>query len=327
MTLKYRRLGNSGLKVSEIGLGSWLTYGEAVEKQNAIDCIHTAYELGINFFDTANAYNRGEAEKVVGEALQPFQRESYVLATKVFFPMGDGPNDHGLSRKHIIEQCDASLRRLEVDYIDLYQCHRYDQDTPTEETLRALDDLVQQGKILYYGVSEWSAAQLNEAIHITEQKKLRPLISNQPIYNMLVRYIEKEVLPVSDRQGIGQVVFSPLAQGILTGKYKPGQTIPSDSRAANDDVNHWINSYLNDDVLECVSRLEQLAKKELGVKLSQLAVAWILRQPGVSSAIVGASRPQQVQENAAASGIALSDDLLNEIESILKEIDGFVPIW
>jgi voltage-dependent potassium channel beta subunit len=324
--MKYRRLGNSGLKVSEIGLGSWLTYGAAVEKQNAIDCIHHAYELGINFFDTANAYNRGESEKVVGEAIKSFPRESYVLATKVFFPMGDGPNDRGLSRKHIIEQCDASLKRLGVEYIDLYQCHRFDAETPTEETLRTLDDLARQGKILYYGVSEWTAAQITDAVHITKAKNLQPLVSNQPIYNMLVRYIEKEVLPVSDKEGIGQVVFSPLAQGILTGKYKPGQAIPSDSRAANDEINRWIKSYLNDDVLSRVAKLEQIAS-DLGCKLSQLAVAWVLRQPGVSSAIVGASRPEQITENVKALDVELSEATLNDIESVLKEIDGFVPIW
>jgi len=324
--MNYRRLGNSGLKVSEIGLGSWLTYGAAVERQNAIDCIRRAYELGVNFFDTANAYNRGESEKVVGEAIRSFPRESYVLATKVFFPMGDGPNDRGLSRKHIIEQCEASLKRLGVDYIDLYQCHRYDEETPVEETLRALDDLVRQGKILYYGVSEWTAAQITDAVHIANEKRLHPIVSNQPIYNMLVRYIEKEVLPVSVRSGIGQVVFSPLAQGILTGKYKPGHRIPPDSRAANDDINRWIKSYLNDDVLTRVAKLETIAS-DLGCKLSQLAVAWVLRQPGVSSAIVGASRPSQIEENVGALDVRLTDDTLDEIEAILKEIDGFVPIW
>lgn len=325
--MEYRRLGESGLKVSEIGLGSWLTYGDTVGNQNAKDIIHKAYDSGINFFDTANAYNRGEAEKVVGEALADIPRESYVLATKVFFPMGEGPNDRGLSRKHIIEQCNASLKRLGVDYIDLYQCHRFDKETPTEETLRALDDLVSQGKILYYGVSEWTAEQITDAVHITKEKNLRPLVSNQPIYNMLVRYIEKEVLPTSERHGMGQVVFSPLAQGILTGKYKPGQGIPEGTRASNDGINRWIKSYLKDEILERVARLEKIAQDDLGVKLSQLALAWILRQPGVSSAIVGASRPSQVVENVKATEINLTPDLLEEIEAILKEIDGFTPIW
>lgn len=324
--MNYRRLGNSGLKVSEIGLGSWLTYGESVDNKNAIDCIHRAYELGINFFDTANAYNQGEAEKVVGEALKEFSRSSYVLATKLYFPMGDGPNERGLSRKAIIEQCDASLKRLGVDYIDLYQCHRFDEETPVEETIRALDDLVTQGKILYYGVSEWSALQIQEAVNITKEYKLHPMVSNQPIYNMLVRYIEKDVLPVSQKEGIGQVVFSPLAQGILTGKYKPGKVLPANSRAANDSINTWINSYMRNDVLECIAQLENTANN-MGIKLSQLAIAWILRQPGVSSTIVGASRPGQIDENVKASGIELPADVLAEIEQILTKIDGFVPIW
>ncbi len=326
MTLKYRRLGNSGLKVSEIALGSWLTYGETVEQENAINCIHQAYELGINFFDTANAYNRGEAEKVVGKALKDYERSSYVLATKLYFPMGDEPNQRGLSRKAVIEQCDASLKRLGVEYIDLYQCHRFDTETPVEETLRALDDLVSQGKILYYGVSEWSAQQIQQAADIVKQYRLHPIVSNQPIYNMLVRYIEKEVLPVSVKEGIGQVVFSPLAQGILTGKYKPGKQLPNDSRAANNQINRWIQSYLRDDVLSCIQRLENLSS-ELGLQLSQLAIAWILRQPGVSSAIIGASRPSQIAENVKASGVVLTEDVLTEIESILNEVDRFVPIW
>ncbi|TMN21451.1 aldo/keto reductase [Lentibacillus cibarius] len=322
--MKYRRLGNSGLKVSEIGLGSWLTYDESTKQNTAEACIHRAYELGVNFFDTANVYNHGEAEKVVGKALKAYPRTSYVLASKVYFPMGDGPNDRGLSRKHIMEQCDASLKRLGVDYLDLYQCHRFDKETPTEETLLALDDLVRQGKILYYGTSEWSAAQLTEATHITKERNLNSIVSNQPIYNMLVRYIEKEVLPVSQKNGIGQVVFSPLAQGVLSGKYKPGQGAPTDSRAANDNSNLHIKKYLNDKVLEQVMKLNHIAQ-ELGVKLSQLAIAWVLRQPGISSAIVGASRPPQIEENVRATDITLTDDVLREIEIVLKEINQFVP--
>ncbi|GMA63400.1 aldo/keto reductase family protein [Alicyclobacillus fastidiosus] len=324
--MKYRNLGGSGVKVSEVSLGSWLTYGTATERETAIACIERAYDLGINFFDTSNAYNHGEAEKVVGEALQKYPRNSYVLATKVFFPMGDGPNDRGLSRKHIVEQCDASLMRLGLDYIDLYQCHRYDPATPLEETLWALDDLITQGKVLYAGVSEWSAAQIANAKAIEAKRNLRPLVSNQPIYNMLVRYIEKEVLPTCESFGIGQVVFSPLAQGILTGKYKPGQGVPAGTRAANSETNHWINSYLRDDVLTSVQKLEGIAK-ELGASLSQLAIAWTLRQPGVSSAIIGASRVSQVEENVKAVDVVLGSDVLGEIEAVLKEIDGFVPIW
>ncbi|GEO24631.1 voltage-gated potassium channel [Alicyclobacillus acidoterrestris] len=324
--MKYRNLGVSGVKVSEVSLGSWLTYGTATERETAMACIDQAYELGINFFDTANAYNQGEAEKVVGEALRKYPRHSYVLATKVYFPMGEGPNDRGLSRKHIIEQCEASLQRLGLDYIDLYQCHRYDESTPLEETLWALDDLITQGKVLYAGVSEWSAAQIANAKAIEAKRNLRPLVSNQPIYNMLVRYIEKEVLPTCASFGIGQIVFSPLAQGILTGKYKPGQGVPEGTRAANRETNHWISSYLRDDVLMSVQKLENIAQS-IGASLSQLAIAWTLRQPGVSSAIIGASRVSQVEENVKAVDVVLSDDVLAEIEKILQEIDGFVPIW
>lgn len=323
--MKYRRLGNSGLKISEIGLGSWLTYGKAVSNQTAQECIHRAYELGINFFDTANAYEAGKAEEVLGEALKHYPRSSYVVATKLFFPMGAGPNERGLSRKHIMEQCDASLKRLGLEYIDLYQCHRFDPEVPIEETLYALDDLVRQGKILYAGVSEWSAAQIEHAVGIGRANHLRPLISNQPIYNMLERYIEKEVLPVCSEKGIGQIVFSPLAQGILTGKYKPNTEKPTDSRAANDSVNGVINSYFRNDVLESVQKLNHLAG-ELGVTLSQLALVWILRHPGISSAIIGASRPQQIEENVKAVDIELSEDVLREIEQILVEIKDFAPL-
>lgn len=323
--MKYSRLGNSGMKVSRIGLGSWLTYGTATEKEAAIACVDRAYELGINFFDTANAYNSGSAEIFLNEALSKYSRNSYVLATKVFFPMGTGPNDRGLSRKHIIEQCEASLRRLGVDYIDLYQCHRYDSEVPVEETMRALDDLVSQGKILYAGVSEWTAAQITDAVSIGKRLNLHPLVSNQPIYNMFVRYIEDEVLAVSEREGLGQVVFSPLAQGILTGKYKPENPIPSDSRAANDNTNFIIKSYLEDRVLHCVQELDKVAMDQ-GIKLSQLALAWVLRQEGVSSAIIGASRPTQVEENVQAVDIRLSEDVLQQIDKILEQVKEFEPL-
>ncbi|MDF2646224.1 MAG: voltage-gated potassium channel [Paenibacillus sp.] len=322
--MKYRNVGNSGLKVSEISLGSWLTYGTAAEQKAADACIAKAFESGINFFDTANAYNRGEGEKAMGAALKPYERSSYVLSSKVYFPMGEGPNDRGLSRKHIFEQCEASLKRLGVDYIDLYFCHRYDIHTPLEETLRALDDLAAQGKIMYAAVSEWSGAQITEAAGIAERLRLRPLISNQPIYNMFERYIEREVLPVSAQKGLGQVVFSPLAQGILTGKYKLGQPIPTESRAANDSVNGVINSYLNDQVLQVVHELEQVAQ-QLHISLSQLALAWILRQPGVSSALIGATRPEQIEENVKAVDVELGTETLEQIEIILKQVANFSP--
>ena len=322
--MKYRNLGRTGLKVSEIGLGSWLTYGTAAEQKAADLCIEAAFEQGINFFDTANAYNRGEGEKAMGAALSKYERSSYVLSTKVFFPMGDGPNDRGLSRKHIVEQCEASLKRLGTDYIDVYFCHRYDNETPVEETLRALDDLTAQGKILYAGVSEWTAAQIASAAAISDRRNLRPLASNQPIYNLFERYIEDEVLPVSEQTGLGQVVFSPLAQGILTGKYKPGQKPAEGTRAADSSVNQVIGSYLRDDVLNVTQELNQLAES-LDLKLSQLALAWILRQKGVSSAIIGASRAEQVRENAAASGVVLSTETLAKMERILEPVKDFAP--
>ncbi|MBD0380113.1 aldo/keto reductase family protein [Paenibacillus sedimenti] len=322
--MRYRNVGNSGLKVSEIGLGSWLTYGTAAEQKAADACMEKAFESGINFFDTANAYNRGEGEKAMGAALKAYPRSSYVLSSKVYFPMDSGPNDRGLSRKHIMEQCEASLKRLGVDYLDLYFCHRYDANTPLEETLRALDDLTAQGKILYAAVSEWSAAQIAEAAGITERLRLRPLISNQPIYNMFERYIEREVIPVSERKGLGQIVFSPLAQGILTGKYKPGQPLPTDSRAANDSVNGVIKSYLNDQVLQCVEDLNQVAQR-LEISLSQLALAWVLRQPNVSSALIGATKPDQIAENVKAVNVRLEPETIEQIEGILKQVAGFAP--
>jgi aryl-alcohol dehydrogenase-like predicted oxidoreductase len=317
--MKYRKLGKSGLKVSEIGLGSWLTYGTATAADTAKDCIVKAYDLGINFFDSANAYNNGEAERVMGAALQAYPRSSYVLATKVFFPMGPGPNDRGLSRKHIMEQCEASLKRLGTDYIDLYQCHRYDANT-----LRALDDLTAQGKILYAGISEWSGAQITDAVRTGQRLNLRPLVSNQPIYNMFERYIEQEVIPVCEAEGLGQIVFSPLAQGVLTGKYKPGQAAPADSRAANDKTNGVINSYMREEVLVAAAKLEQLAAG-LDAALSQLALAWILRQSNVSSAIIGASRPAQVEENAKAVDLELTAEILAEIEAIMAPLKSFAP--
>ncbi len=314
--MEYRRLGKTGVKVSEISLGSWLTYGGYVEEEKATSSIDKAYDLGINFFDTANVYMRGEAEIVVGKALKKYPRDSYVLATKVFWPMGDGPNDRGLSRKHVIEQCHASLKRLGTDYVDLYYCHRFDPETPVEETLRALDDLVRQGKVLYVGVSEWTAEQITEAIHIADKKLLDRIVVNQPQYSMLERYIEKEVLPVSEKYGIGQVVWSPLAQGVLTGKYKKGAAVPQGSRAAQENYGALFG-LLTDENLDKVERLKEIAADN-ELTMAQLALAWILRQKGVSSAIVGASRPEQLEENVKASGVKLSTETLQTIEEILN---------
>jgi len=312
--MKYRRLGGSGLKVSEISLGSWLTYGGYVERENAVNAIKTAYDLGINFFDTANVYEKGAAEELVGKALKAYPRESYVLATKAFWPMGEGPNDRGLSRKHIIEQANASLKRLGHEYVDIFYCHRHDPETPIQETLRALDDLVRQGKVLYVGVSEWQASQIAEALGVADRYLLDRIVVNQPIYNMFERYIEKEIMPLSERSGIGQVVFSPLAQGLLTGKYTSASDIPTDSRAAKIE---WVRKGITDERIKQVQQLEIIAD-ELGISVGNLALAWILRNSNVASALVGASRPEQVTENAKASGIELSEDILKQIEDILK---------
>lgn len=313
--MKYRRLGNSGLKVSEISLGSWLTYGKTVEDNTAEKTIHKAYELGINFFDSANVYERGEGERVMAGALKEYPRESYVITTKAFWPMGEGPNDRGLSRKHVIEQANASLKRMNLDYVDIFYCHRYDPETPVEETLRAIDDLIRQGKILYAGVSEWSAVQIEEAVRVADKFLLDRIVVNQPVYNMLNRYIEKEVIPVSSKHGIGQVVFSPLAQGILTGKYK-GNTIPEDSRASNAEINNFMKGMLTETTFTKVEQLEKIAK-ELVITLPSLALAWILRQPNVSSALIGASRPSQVEENVKAVEIELTSEVIEKIEGIL----------
>lgn len=313
--MKYRRLGRTGLKVSEISLGSWLTYGKSVEDNTATKTIHKAYDLGINFFDSANVYEQGEGEKVLSKALKGFPRESYVITTKAFWPMGEGPNDRGLSRKHVYEQVHNSLKRMDLDYVDIFYCHRYDPETPVEETLRVIDDLIRQGKILYAGVSEWSAAQIEEAVGIADQKLLDRIVVNQPVYNMLNRYIEKEVLPVSSKYGIGQVVFSPLAQGVLTGKYLGGQ-IPETSRAANDEINNGVKGMLTEEVLDKVRKLDEVAR-ELDTTLPALALAWILRQPMVTSALVGASRPEQIEANVKGSELELTADVLDKIEGIL----------
>jgi voltage-dependent potassium channel beta subunit len=312
--MQYRKLGRAGLKVSAISLGSWLTYGNSIESDQATRTIEKAYDLGINFFDTANMYARGEAEKIIGAALRRYPRESYVVATKVFWPMGEGPNDRGLSRKHVFEQAHASLKRLGLDYVDLYYCHRFDPETPIEETLRTIEDLVRQGKVLYVGVSEWSAAQIAQALHVADKYVLDRIVVNQPIYNMLNRYIEKDVIPLCAANGISQVVFSPLAQGVLTGKYKKDD-IPLDSRAADPRANKPIVGLLRDDVFEKVEKLRGVAD-QLGVKLSQLALAWILRQSNVASALIGATKPEQVEENVGALEVKLTDDAIARLDEI-----------
>ncbi len=314
--MQYRKLGKWGVKVSEVSLGSWLTFGHATDEETAAQCIYRAYELGINLFDTANVYAGGRAEEVMGKALKAFKRDSYVLATKVYFPMGNGPNDRGLSRKHIFEQCHASLKRLGTDYIDLYQCHRYDRDTPLEETVRAMGDLIRQGKILYWGVSEWSASQILDAVHLCQQMNIDPPVSNQPHYNMLGREIEKEVLPMCERVGMGNIVFSPLAQGVLTGKYQPGSPPPPDTRAADDSSNMFMRWLMSDEVLGKVQKLRPIAERN-GLTMAQMALAWCLRQPMVSSVIIGARKVSQIEDNVKASGVTLSPEDLRDIDIAL----------
>ncbi|WP_017727619.1 aldo/keto reductase family protein [Halalkalibacterium ligniniphilum] len=316
--MNYRRLGRSGLKVSEISLGSWLTYGKSVADNTAEKIIHRAYELGVNFFDSANVYEHGEGERVMAKALKSFPRTSYIITTKAFWPMGEGPNDRGLSRKHVIEQLHGSLKRMELDYVDIFYCHRYDPETPVEETLRAIDDLIRQGKILYAGVSEWTAAQIQEAITVADKYLLDRIVVNQPHYNLLSRSIEEEVIPVCEKLGIAQVVFSPLAQGLLTGKYKNGQ-IPQNSRLGNDEINRVAKRrYMSEDTFEKIGQLGKLAN-EINMSLSELALAWILRQPNIASALVGASRPEQIEANVKAIDRKLSIDTLIEIDRILEK--------
>ncbi|MFN8575488.1 MAG: aldo/keto reductase family protein [Candidatus Sericytochromatia bacterium] len=314
--MEYRRLGKTGIKVSEVSLGTWLTYGKTVEIESAKQCFKTAFEHGVNFFDTANIYAYGESEKVVGNILQDFNRSDIVLGTKVYFPMSQKVNDRGLSRKHIMESCNASLKRLKTDYIDLYQCHRYDTQSELEEVISAMDDLVKQGKVLYWGVSQWSAVQICDANHLSRfYNKTKP-VSNQPVYNMLNRSLEVDVMSLCEREGMGLVVWSPLAEGVLTGKYSGGK-IPEDSRAANTNSNMFIKNRLSSEKLEKVDQLVNIAK-ELEISMPQLALAWCLRRPELSSVIIGASKPEQVIDNVKASGIKLTDEVLDKIENILN---------
>jgi aryl-alcohol dehydrogenase-like predicted oxidoreductase len=307
----YRKLGRSDLTVSEIALGSWLTYGGGVGRERAESCVRRAFDLGINFIDTANVYAGGAAESFLGEALKDRPRGSYVLATKVFFPMS--PSDRGLSAVQIEKQLDASLKRLRVDHVDLYQCHRYDPATPLEETMAALTEAVRQGKTRYIGFSEWTPAQIRAALSLPGAR----FVSSQPQYSMLWRGPEAEVFPLCASEGIGQIVWSPLAQGILTGKYLPGKPPPADSRAASVEMGGFLKGRLEERALESVQRLAPIAR-DLGLSLAQLALAWVLRRPEVSSAIVGATRPEQVEENARASGVKLDPGTLGRIEAALQ---------
>ncbi|MER6577183.1 aldo/keto reductase family protein [Nonomuraea sp. NPDC001023] len=317
--MEFRHLGRSGLLVSEISYGNWLTHGSQVEEDAAKLCVQAALDEGITTFDTADVYAGTKAEEVLGRALKGVRRESLEIFTKVYWPTGPGKNDRGLSRKHITESIHASLRRLQTDYVDLYQAHRFDNETPLEETLKTFDDLVRQGKVLYVGVSEWTAEQIGRALKIADEMGFDRIVSNQPQYSMLWRVIEAEVVPLSEREGIGQIVWSPIAQGVLTGKYLPGQQPPQGSRATDASGSAMIARYMNDDVLTRVQELRPIAD-DLGLTMAQLAVAWVLQNPNVSSAIVGATRPEQVRDNVKAAGVKLEDDVLKRIDDVLGTV-------
>ena len=316
--MEFRRLGRSGLSVSEIAYGNWITHGNQVEEDAAHACVRAALDAGITTFDTADVYAGTRAESVLGRALQGIRRESYELFTKAYWPTGPGSNDRGLGRKHLLESCEASLRRLGTDHLDLYQAHRFDRGTPLEETMLAYADLVRQGKVLFVGVSEWTAQQIADAAALARELRV-PLVSNQPQYSMLWRVIEAEVVPVCDREGLGQIVWSPIAQGVLTGKYRPGQAPPEGSRATDETGRTFIRRMMEDRVLERVQRLRPVAD-ECGLSMAQLAVAWVLQNPSVSAAIIGASRPEQVVENVKAAGVRLEAGVLRRIDEILGDV-------
>ncbi|PWI40986.1 aldo/keto reductase family protein [Streptomyces sp. ICBB 8177] len=323
--MEYRHLGRSGLVISEIAYGNWLTHGSQVEEDAATACVRAALDAGITSFDTADVYAGTRAESVLGRALKGERREGLEIFTKVFWPTGPGHNDRGLSRKHIMESIDNSLRRLQTDHVDLYQAHRFDLSTPLEETMEAFADVVRAGKAHYIGVSEWTADQIRRAHALARELRV-PLVSSQPQYSMLYRVIESEVVPACEELGIGQIVWSPIAQGVLTGKYQPGKQPPAGSRATDDKGGaDMIGRFLRDEVLERVARLRPLAE-ETGLSLAQLAVAWVLRQPGVCAAIVGASRPEQVTENAKAAGVRLDAELLKRIDEIIAPVAVTDPL-
>lgn len=323
--MQYRHLGKWGVQISTVGLGSWLTFGLHVDDDVAAECVKIAFDEGVNWFDTADAYANGQAEEVFGKILQDYRRESFVLATKVWAPVGPGVNDRGLSAKHIREQCHASLRRLRMDYIDLYQCHRPDPGTPVEETIRAMEDLAREGKILYWGCSEWPASLLQEAHDTAYRIGARPLASNQPRYSLLWRNPEPEVFPTTQKLGIGNVVFSPLAHGVLTGKYLPGQAPPPDSRGADEAKNKIMTDlYLKDTHLKRVQKLGKLADR-MGITTAQLALAWCLKHPAVTSIIAGVTKVSQWQDNIAAADIELPDDIYRKCCELFPLPESLAP--
>jgi aryl-alcohol dehydrogenase-like predicted oxidoreductase len=312
--VEYRRLGRSDLTVPEICLGSWLTYGSAVDADKGRACVQRALDLGINFFDTANVYGGGGAERFLGEALSGVDRSSYLLATKAFFPMS--PTDKGLSAAQVAKQCAGSLQRLRTDYVDLYQCHRYDRDTPLEETMAALTELVRQGKVRYLGFSEWRPDQIRAALALPDVERF---VSSQPEYSILYRKPEPQVFPLCAEEGIGNIVWSPLAQGALTGKYRPGAPPPPGSRGAQESGARMMGRWRQDEVLEAVDRLRPVAS-DLGLSMAQLALAWVLRRAEVTSAIVGASRPEQLDDNAGASGVSLAADVVAAVDAAVADV-------
>jgi len=313
--MEYRRLGNTGMYVSEITYGNWITHGSQVESDAAVKCVRAALDLGITTLDTADVYAGTKAETVLGKALKGVKRESYELFTKVYWPTGSGKNDRGLSRKHIMESCNASLKRLKTDYVDLYQAHRFDYETPLEETLGAFDDLIRSGKVLYIGFSEWNAQQIAAALKIQDQRGYYRFISSQPQYSMLWRVIESEVVPLCQKEGIGQIVWSPIAQGVLSGKYLPGQKAPAGSRATDKKG----GADMSNQVLTAVQRLIPIAKK-VDLTPAQLALAWVLQNQNVSSAIIGATKPSQIKENVKAAGVKLDKQILAEIDAAIGSV-------
>ena len=318
--MEYRRLGSTGMYVSEITYGNWITHGSQVEAEAANKCVRAALELGITTLDTADVYAGTRAESVLGKALKGVKRESYELFTKVYWPTGIGKNDRGLSRKHIMESCNASLKRLKTDYVDLYQAHRFDFETPLEETLGAFDDLIRSGKVLYIGFSEWNAEQIAQALKIQDEKGYYRFISSQPQYSMLWRVIESQVVPLSEKEGIGQIVWSPIAQGILTGKYLPGEKSPSGSRATDKKGGaNMIKGFMTEPILTAVQKLIPIAAK-VDLTPAQLAIAWVLQNPNVSSAIIGATKPSQIKENVKASGVKLDQEIMAEIDAVLSGV-------
>jgi 1-deoxyxylulose-5-phosphate synthase len=319
--MKYRRLGDSDLEVSELALGSWLTYGVGVEAEKARACLDAAFDVGINFIDTANIYGRGAAETFLGEALKGRPRDSYVLATKLYFPMTD--TDLGLSRSQVEKQLDASLKRLQTDVIDLYQCHRYDSATPLEETMEALTRAVESGKVRHIGFSEWPADKIRESLELSRARGFKKWVSSQPQYSLVWREPEEEVIPLCADNGISQIVWSPLGQGVLTGKYDPNRPAPAGSRATSEEMGGFIGRLMQPELLRAVQQLKPIAE-EAGLTMAQFALAWVLREPNVASAIIGASRPEQVHENAHASGVVVETHLLQRAEAILDAAMGIV---